>query len=290
MIDRDVIETALALFAAHVFADFLLQVRWIIENKRRAVPFLTHVVVVAVTSAILLGAWSSTAITAVGIITGSHAVIDWIKLWQAGKPWIQNHSRGKLILFLVDQFLHVLVIVLTALFISDAWSEGWWATFPLEWQSGFLTMLCVSAGFVLNTRAGGFMIELFMEGLKRSESPHTSKKTDDHQNAESDNSQKATPDKTQNEEPVEIRTADPDKGLVDGGKWIGLLERTLIFVLIMAGELQAIGFLIAAKSILRFQYSKERSHSETVIIGTLASFGWAIVVTWGTIKAIHSLQ
>lgn len=27
-------ETALVLFAAHVFADFLLQIRWIIENKR----------------------------------------------------------------------------------------------------------------------------------------------------------------------------------------------------------------------------------------------------------------
>lgn len=290
MIDRDVIETALVLFAAHVFADFLLQVRWIIKNKRRAVPFLTHVVVVAVTSAILLGAWSSTAITAVGIITGSHAVIDLIKLWQAGKPWIQNHSRGKLILFLIDQFLHVLVIVLTALFISDAWSEGWWATFPVQWQSGFLIMLCVSAGFVLNTRAGGFIIELFMESFNRSETPHASQTTGENRDAESEKSQEATLDKPQNEESEEIRKAYSDKGLVDGGKWIGLLERTLIFVLIMAGEFQAIGFLIAAKSILRFQYSKERSHSETVIIGTLASFAWAIVVTWGTIKAIQFLQ
>lgn len=254
------IETALALFAAHVFADFLLQGRWIIENKRRAVPLLTHVAIVAATSAFLLGAWSSTAIAAVGIITGSHAVVDMIKLWQGGKPWIQNHSRGKLILFLVDQILHVLVIVLTALFMSDAWSEGWWTTFPLAWQSGFLTVLCVSAGFVLTTRAGGFVIELFMAGFERAEPAHAGQKTEDL-----------------------------DKGLVDGGKWIGLLERTLIFVLVLAGEFQAIGFLIAAKSILRFQYAKERSHSETVIIGTLASFGWAIVVTWGTVKAIQYL-
>ena len=77
---------------------------------------------------------------------------------------------------------------------------------------------------------------------------------------------------------------------MDGGKWIGLLERALIFVLIMAAEFQAIGFLIAAKSILRFQYAKERSHSETVIIGTLASFGWAIVISLATTKAIGLVQ
>lgn len=74
------IETAVTLFAAHVFADFILQVRWIIDNKRRTVPFLAHVGVVAVTSAILLGAWSSAAIIAVAIIAGSHAFIDLIKL------------------------------------------------------------------------------------------------------------------------------------------------------------------------------------------------------------------
>lgn len=111
-----------------------------------------------------------------------------------------------------------------------------------------------------------------MEGFKLAEAPHTNL------------------DNTHRREPEEIRKSDSDKGLIDGGKWIGLLERTLIFVLILAGEFQAIGFLIAAKSILRFQYSKERSHSETVIIGTLASFGWAIVVPWRTLQAIRLLQ
>ncbi len=72
-------------------------------------------------------------------------------------------------------------------------------------------------------------------------------------------------------------------GLPKGGATIGLLERALIFVLILAGEMAAIGFLIAAKSILRFgTVSESRAASEYVIIGTLASFGWAILAALAT--------
>ena len=271
------IETALTLFGAHVFADFLLQIRWIIENKRRPRAFLTHIAIVAATAAVLLGAWSyaaHTALKAVAIIAISHALIDWGKLWQSRKPWVHEHPRGKLILFLADQLLHILVIIFTAWYLREAWNEGWWSTLPAQSQTQFLTVLCVSAGFILTTRTGSFVIELFMQGFSRSKPEPSSSAISEHVHAEPDNSQET----------------EADKGLIDGGKWIGLLERALIFVLIMAQEFQAIGFLIAAKSILRFQYAKERSHSETVIIGTLASFGWAIVVSWATIKAIGLVQ
>jgi hypothetical protein len=274
MIDRDVIETAIALLAAYVFADFLLQVRWIIEKKRRPRAFLTHVAIFAATTVLLLGAWSTAALTAVAIIAISHAVIDWGKLWQSGKPWVRQHPRGELILFLVDQLLHILVIVLTAWHLREAWNEGWWSTLPAQSQTQFLTVLCASTGFILTTRTGSFIIELFMHGFQRSKSAPSSSKISGQINSGPDNSQKS----------------EADKGLMDGGKWIGLLERALIFVLIMAAEFQAIGFLIAAKSILRFQYAKERSHSETVIIGTLASFGWAIVISLATTKAIGLVQ
>jgi len=75
----------------------------------------------------------------------------------------------------------------------------------------------------------------------------------------------------------------PAEGLPQGGTVIGLMERGLIFVLILAGELAAIGFLIAAKSVLRFgAVGESRAASEYVIIGTLASFGWAIVAALAT--------
>ncbi len=72
-------------------------------------------------------------------------------------------------------------------------------------------------------------------------------------------------------------------GLTNGGKLIGILERGLIFLLVMVGQPAGIGFLIAAKSVLRFETtSKDQRAGEYVIIGTLASFGWALVFAYGT--------
>jgi hypothetical protein len=80
------------------------------------------------------------------------------------------------------------------------------------------------------------------------------------------------------------------KGLQDGGRTIGLLERGLIFTLVLVNQPAAIGFLIAAKSILRFETtSKEQKAGEYVIIGTLASFGWALVAAYATLALANAL-
>jgi MFS family permease len=78
-------------------------------------------------------------------------------------------------------------------------------------------------------------------------------------------------------------------GLKDGGKQIGRLERALIFAFILVGEPTGIGFLVAAKSILRFEEAKQQPVAEYVIIGTLWSFGLAIVLSWLTLQAINSV-
>lgn len=52
-------------------------------------------------------------------------------------------------------------------------------------------------------------------------------------------------------------------GLKDGGKRIGQLERALIFVLILVGQPSGIGFLVAAKSILRFEEAKNSTSPNT---------------------------
>lgn len=69
--------------------------------------------------------------------------------------------------------------------------------------------------------------------------------------------------------------------LKDAGKYIGILERLLIFLLIIAGYWEPIGFLIAAKSIFRFgdlKEAKDRKLTEYILMGTLLSFSLAIVV------------
>jgi hypothetical protein len=68
------------------------------------------------------------------------------------------------------------------------------------------------------------------------------------------------------------------EGLLDGGKLIGQLERCLIFLFILIDQSAGIGFLVAAKSILRFEEAKKQKLAEYVLIGTLLSFSLAIAL------------
>lgn len=58
-------------------------------------------------------------------------------------------------------------------------------------------------------------------------------------------------------------------GLYRAGEIIGNLERFLILLLVLQGQLEAIGFVVAAKSIARFEMIRERA--EYFLVGTLAS-------------------
>lgn len=77
-------------------------------------------------------------------------------------------------------------------------------------------------------------------------------------------------------------------GLVNGGATIGKLERALIFTLIAVGHPTGIGFLVAAKSILRFEEAKKQPLAEYVLIGTLWSFSLAIAITAASVYLLES--
>lgn len=79
------------------------------------------------------------------------------------------------------------------------------------------------------------------------------------------------------------------RGFDRGGRTIGRLERGLIFVLVLSGSLSAVGFLVAAKSIFRFgdlRGHPERATAEYILIGTLASFLWALATSLATRAAL----
>ena len=110
------------------------------------------------------------------------------------------------------------------------------------WPAIAAPIMALTAGAILATRAGGFAVGLLMEPW----------------------------------------TAEAPAGLPGGGRIIGQLERGLIFILILTGQSQGVGYLVAAKSVLRFgAVANESKLSEYVIIGTLASVLWAIVVATG---------
>lgn len=76
-------------------------------------------------------------------------------------------------------------------------------------------------------------------------------------------------------------------GLSGGGKRIGQLERALIYLFIFIGQSAGIGFLVAAKSILRFEEAKKQKMAEYVLIGTLLSFSLAIALVSATKWAMN---
>ncbi|MCD6113176.1 MAG: DUF3307 domain-containing protein [Bacteroidales bacterium] len=75
----------------------------------------------------------------------------------------------------------------------------------------------------------------------------------------------------------EIKANNNDDELPNAGKLIGIIERFLVFTFIILSQFEAMGFLIAAKSILRFK-DDNTVKTEYVLVGTMLSFGLAIAL------------
>jgi len=72
-----------------------------------------------------------------------------------------------------------------------------------------------------------------------------------------------------------------DGSLENAGRYIGMLERLFVFTFIVIDQWEGIGFLLAAKSVFRIgdlTKANDRKLTEYILIGTLLSFGIAILL------------
>lgn len=238
-------ETIFALLLAHALADFVFQSRRMVANKARIPVLALHI---AIVTALSIAALGSLAWGVLALIAGSHLVLDVVKTRFLGDDWR---------MFLLDQAGHVAAILLAALFWPLAFASGFWAD-PPEPLAAFVPapflarlpdLMLIAAGLILTVRMGDFLIGKIMGPLA-----------------------------------AHLPDGDRDSGLPEGGRLIGLLERALIYLLMLTGQGAGIGFLVAAKSVLRFNTTKDdRAMTEYVIIGTLLSFGWAMLVGWSVV-------
>lgn len=140
--------------------------------------------------------------------------------------------------FLIDQGLHLLSII-------AVWMFWWYSEIEMSLLSLNQDIWIYVTALLLITSVSGIVIQVLMSGW--SEKLH-----------------------------------DENTGsLVNAGKYIGILERVFVFIFIVTGHWEGIGFLLAAKSVFRFgdlKESKNRKLTEYVLIGTLLSFGIAMVV------------
>ncbi|GEJ47405.1 DUF3307 domain-containing protein [Chryseobacterium sp. ON_d1] len=183
-----------------------------------------------------------------------HTVLSFIFLWDLQLWWVAilvgithfiidaaklklQNVKTKKMWFFVDQLLHVLVIAGVSFYFR-------------EFSFGFLQnqefLKIIMAALFLTAPAS-----IFIKILLSSWTP--------------------APDGPNN-----IQT----ESLSSAGKYIGILERLLVFTFIMVNHWEGVGFMVAAKSVFRFSdlaQAKQRKLTEYVLIGTLLSFGLAVL-------------
>ncbi len=147
-------------------------------------------------------------------------------------------NNTKRVLFFIDQLLHFISIYAIWL-----WYEGIYFSFSFLKSEKIILLITL---IIFLTRPVSFAIKIFIS--------------------------KWTPD---------TEAGDDTASLQSAGKYIGILERLLVFIFMITNEWQAVGFLLAAKSVFRFgnlQEAKDRKLTEYILIGTLVSFGVAILI------------
>lgn len=78
-------------------------------------------------------------------------------------------------------------------------------------------------------------------------------------------------------EKYQIGSNESCREIKNAGALIGNLERTLTIIFVSIGQYEAVGFIIAAKSILRFK-DTDTPKTEYVLAGTFLSFGTAVII------------
>ena len=153
--------------------------------------------------------------------------------------WKTKTKKGTpLSRFVIDQLSHILILYLISAaagrFKYLGYSSVWTNLFGFD----YLKLLALIAGGILCVYAVSFLVELVLGSLGLN------------------------------------KDQDRKSDIEEGGRIIGYLERSLIFLFILVDYPAGIGFLIAAKSIFRFgelTSPDRRKQAEYIIIGTLLS-------------------
>ncbi len=245
------IDILLRLFIAHFLADFLLQSDTMAREKKKIFKsryFYFHILMVGVATYLLLGDWTNWLAPA--IIMAIHASIDALKALAETKWKIQNAK----LLFIWDQVLHFITL---SVYWSIVYMEPIQYCHPEEWALYQLftnpKMLLMVVAYLAVSTPAGILIG------------HITKKWQDEIEEDGKN----------RKDKYAINESKTKDSLKDAGKTIGIIERILVLTFVILNQYQAIGFLIAAKSVFRFgdlQNSGQRKRTEYILIGTLLSF------------------
>ncbi|MCB0472557.1 MAG: DUF3307 domain-containing protein [Flavobacteriaceae bacterium] len=225
----------LQLVLAHVLTDFVLQSNKMVKHKRkyrlRSWYLYAHAFLAGFLTYLIIQQWNALLVPVA--ITVTHFIIDLWKLHQ---------KKDNLKYFLIDQALHMLVLLIAWLWLIKGYSDLF--PFIAKFFSSKLNLLILT-GYLTVIFPVGFIVGKATERWQK-----------------------------------EIATEEKERSsLKKAGRYIGIFERILVLTFILSNNFSAIGFLIGAKSILRFSDTKgARKQTEYVLIGTLMSFAICIAI------------
>lgn len=253
------LDILLRLIIAHILADFPLQSNKMAKGKKKGLVskhFYQHILIVGIVTYLLLGQWSNWLGPL--IIMLIHGGVDAIKAGvESLSKWARREEKW---LFAIDQALHLLTLLVYWAITSCLFNDG--ENFLLALNKLVFTntdILVLAIAYLVLTMPVGILIGLITKKWQ------SEIKRDDN--------------KRRRENPTGDFSG--EESLKNAGKTIGIIERSLILTFILLSQYQAIGFLIAAKSVFRFGDLKEtgqRKRTEYILIGTLLSFTISIVI------------
>lgn len=244
-----VIRTLLAIYLAHLLADFVFQADRLVEQKRRGKPsaYFLHGLIHYLCAILLTGFFIPCAFVALRthlVIAGFtlvHLLIDFAKIQLADKQVIKDGFRA----FVADQLVHFLTVVLSAWLLSPGVPfSAFTAVIGSHRNVGnnFLAVPVIYVGVIFG---GGYLIRILTRSLA---------------------------DQVKGDE-----TEESSEQLQNAGLYIGWLERFLILTALLLQSPTAVGLILTAKAITRYPEFKSARFAEYVLIGTLLSVSLAFV-------------
>lgn len=251
------------LLIVHILCDFYFQTRSSCDNKIthsiKGYALWLHIAIIGTLSWIAV--WNVYGWWLVLWITGTHFAIDWLKshlqikyniykIESDSKLIVGTKRRYDLYYFVGDQLLHILMIVIIS------W---WWYSINSNWEQFQWLLTLIQNHPIRVYTIIAILLVLKPINILILQILRSCKLDNENESEERDN--------------------------FHAGALIGYTERSLILIFVILAQYEAIGFLIAAKSILRFtEASSGNVKSEYVLTGTLLSLIFALVLGLCVIK------
>jgi hypothetical protein len=271
----------LLLLLAHLIADFWLQTDLMVKNKMQQLKkhMLHHLITTGLVLTIIWGYhfhfsnFLGHVLFPLLVICVTHLIIDVlkIKLLDTIKT-TDTDSLKKLGFFLLDQLLHVVMLLITCIVFFDMKAIGMMTRLlgnegPSDLGAANVLLFIIII-YILATSVSGHIIKLLVGSLPSNFTNFEGEFTIKNKSLEVNDRNKPKRENHFTEEYHYFTYSNP---LHSRGKLIGYIERLLVILLTVVGAYPSIAFIVAAKSIARFKQLEDRNWAEYFLLGTLSS-------------------